>query len=184
MDLKNEIWKDIPGCEGYYQASNLGRIRAVERMVKTKPKGKWYMRKLPFTIRAQGTNQTGYKMVGLCINGIESQHRVHRLVASAFIPNPENKSDINHKNGNKNDNSVENLEWMTRGENHRHAYLTGLKRRPKGKRILNEKKVLEIKLLLSRKNIKNSEISRLFSVSGTCISNIKSNKRWGYVAVN
>jgi len=83
------------------------------------------------TLARQGTNEkliqgsvdrTGYLRFNLCKEGATKSVAAHRLVALAFIPNPENKRTVNHKNGNKTDNNVENLEWMTHSENHKHAY--------------------------------------------------------------
>ena len=71
-------------------------------------------------------SKDGYLKVNLYKDGIGSSKRVHRLVAEAFIPNPDNKPDVNHKNGNKHDNRVDNLEWVTKSENMKHAYQTGL----------------------------------------------------------
>lgn len=76
-------------------------------------------------------DQKGYTRVFLCNNGKVFSKRVHRLVASAFIPNPKNKPQINHKNGNKEDNSVENLEWVTNSENQKHKYSILGSKRPK-----------------------------------------------------
>lgn len=71
-------------------------------------------------------SKDGYLKVNLYKDGIGSSKRIHRLVAEAFIPNPDNKPDVNHRNGNKHDNSIENLEWVTKSENMIHAYRTGL----------------------------------------------------------
>ena len=73
-----------------------------------------------------GCSKDGYLKVNLYNDGVGSSKRVHRLVAEAFIPNPDNKPDVNHKNGNKHDNCVDNLEWVTKSENMKHAYQTGL----------------------------------------------------------
>lgn len=76
--------------------------------------------------KAPDLRSDGYHQVSLYNNGVRSTKRVHRLVAEAYIPNPENKPDINHKDGNKLNNDVSNLEWCTKSENMRHAYDTGL----------------------------------------------------------
>lgn len=110
--MDKEIWKDISGYEGIYQVSSNGNVRSLkygkERILK------------PFS------NGTGYLSVDLCCECIEDYRRIHRLVAEAFIPNPNNLPFINHKDGIKTNNVVSNLEWCTPSENVKHAYKTGL----------------------------------------------------------
>lgn len=100
-----EIWKDIEGYEGVYHVSNLGRAKRVTtgRILKS------------------GKDRGGYLQVDLCKNGKHKTHRIHRLVAQAFIPNPENKPEVNHIDENKTNNMVSNLEWMTAKENSNHG---------------------------------------------------------------
>ena len=105
-----EIWKDIPGYEGLYQASNLGKIRSIYRYKKILKQYKNY----------------GYLHVQLFKNKKQKYSRVHRLVAQTFIPNCENKPYVNHKDGNKQNNCVDNLEWCTAKENTHHALENGL----------------------------------------------------------
>lgn len=102
-DLEGEIWKDLPEYEGLYQASNKGRIKRNNHLIKPV------------------IQKTGYLNVSLCKNGISKTCRVHKLIAKIFIPNPNNYQSINHKNGNKQDNRVENLEWCTQSYNNWHA---------------------------------------------------------------
>ncbi len=110
-----EIWKDIEGYEGLYQVSNLGRVRSNNKLL--------HLNK----------NTYGYKHVTLSKGNIQKTALVHRLVASAFIENPLKLPQINHKDGNKNNNAVSNLEWVTQKSNNRHAIKTNLR---KAKRIL------------------------------------------------
>lgn len=120
--MKNEVWKDIEGYEGLYQVSNLGRVKSLKRFVNCK-NGK---RTVNEKILIQHDNTHGYCAVILSKNCKTKNCTVHRLVAKAFIPNLENKEDINHINGVKTDNYVDNLEWVTRRENIIHSWNMGL----------------------------------------------------------
>ena len=114
--MDNEIWKPIVGYEEYYEVSNLGRVKRVKGGDGTRLE----------KILKGARYATGYIMVGLCANSKQKNCSIHRLVAMAFLPNPENKPCVNHINGVKTDNRVENLEWSTYQENNQHAWRTGL----------------------------------------------------------
>ena len=103
-----EIWKDIPGYEGLYQASNLGRIK---KIWKTKE-----------SIMKPALQKEGYLRLGLFKNGKRKSYQLHRLIALCFVENKENKKYVNHKDGNKQNNNADNLEWVTASENLKHAY--------------------------------------------------------------
>lgn len=118
-----EIWKKINGYEGIYEISNLGRIKSVPR---THYMGNNRQRVIRERIR-KFMAYAGYWRVNLNKNGVQKNYKVSRLVAQTFLPNYENKPCVNHKNGIKKDNRVENLEWATIAENNLHAYVTGLK---------------------------------------------------------
>lgn len=101
-----EIWKDIEGFEGLYQISNLGRVKSFQKTYKNS--------KQPYRILSLSSNQSGYLSVYLrASNGKDHRYTIHRLVAVAFIDNPNNYPCINHKDENKNNNCVDNLEWCS-----------------------------------------------------------------------
>ena len=123
--MGQEIWKDIEGYEGKYQVSNCGNVRSlmyhnakgIKRISLLKP----------------ATDACGYFRCALSKNNILTTYKVHRLVAQAFIPNPNNYPQINHIDGNKKNNCVWNLEWCTDKENVNHALKTGLRKNEKVK---------------------------------------------------
>lgn len=108
-----EIWKDIEGYSGQYQISNKGNVKSFKRNQKG------------VNLKPQISGQ-GYLAVSLLTEGKAKWHKVHRLVALAFLENPENKQEVNHLDGDKTNNCVENLVWANRSENTKHAYDAGL----------------------------------------------------------
>ena len=125
-NFENEIWKDIPDYEGIYQASNYGRVRtAPNKTTFTQKHGvrHWKSR----IMKGKGDNKITGKRVGLWKNGTVKDWLVARLVAITFLGKPtKNANTVNHINGNRLDNRVENLEWLSIGDNLRHAFDTGL----------------------------------------------------------
>lgn len=115
----NEIWVDVVGFEGHYLVSNLGNIKS-NKSYRKNTQG----RLIKQTIRS---NSCQYKYVKLYLNNKQYCDAVHRIVARAFIPNPLNKPQVNHIDGNKHNNHSNNLEWVTVSENHKHAFRTGLR---------------------------------------------------------
>jgi hypothetical protein len=122
--MQKEIWKEIEGYEGYYQISNFGRVRSVDRLIPFKGRPRKH-KGCVIKGSLSGRNRD-YVTVILKKRGECKNFNVHRLVAIHFIPNPDNKPTVNHKNGNKQDNSVSNLEWATYKENINHAQKMGL----------------------------------------------------------
>jgi predicted XRE-type DNA-binding protein len=172
-----EIWKDIKGYEGYYQVSSLGNVKSLYRI---DIKGQ----KRCERILKLSLKHTGYLNVNLSKDCIKKYYRVHRLVAFAFLENPMNKPQVNHKNGEKTDNKVENLEWCTGSENTIHSFKNKLQPLPLGTKNsqskLSESDVLEIKKLLLKK-VKQKEIAKIFEISIPSVSNIKRNKNWIHI---
>lgn len=111
--MENEIWKDVPGYVGIYQVSNYGRIKSLSRHIYRK---NGQISKLQEKILSPGIDKYGYYIVVLC-NGKKETKTIHRIVALSFINNPNNLPEIDHKDGNRKNNKVENLRWVTRKEN-------------------------------------------------------------------
>lgn len=171
--MTQEIWKDIEGTDGKYQVSNLGRVKSIQgkREGFIKPE----------------INIGGYLTVHLRVNHKNLNRVVHRLMMKAFIPNPENKPFVNHKDGNKLNNSFENLEWCTASENRKHAYDTGLckacppigEKNAQGK--LKTEDVLSIRVLLKYTNLRDKQIGEIFNVSQVTISQIHRRQTWRHI---
>lgn len=118
MNLDVELWLPIKGYENKYEVSNLGRVKSLKRIAYNG----FGNHILNERIIKVGNNGNGYITACLCKNGKPKTHHVHRLVATAFIYNTNNKPQVNHINGIVSDNKVNNLEWVTISENSRHSY--------------------------------------------------------------
>lgn len=177
-----EVWKDIKDYEGLYQVSNLGRVRSLDRYIETFIKnqiGRYKCTKFYKGYILKQQTYQGYKCVQIHTNGQYKWEKVHRLVAETFIPNSNNLPQVNHIDGNKENNKVDNLEWCTHSENIKHAYNNNLINHYKRKikqydlqgnfiKTWNSAKEIEKNL-----NIHNSQICR-------CCKNHKSTAR-GYI---
>lgn len=183
QDLDGEIWVPVKFFERKLHVSNYGRVKSPARFVNNRH-AKWLKESKILCQSFTGPGRD-YLKISIRMNGKSKNLSVHRLVAKAFIPNPLEKPCVNHLNGNKSDNRVENLEWCTYSENHIHAYKLRL-RSPKNQRgsnngnvKLTEMQVLEVRSL--RGIVTQKKLAAKFNVDQTTISDIQLRKRWNHI---
>ena len=178
-----EIWKPIKGYEGLYEISNYGRVKSLARTWVTGHNS--IVRSKDESILAPKKDR-GYLRVGLLKNGKRKLLSIHRLVAEHFIPNPLNKPEVNHRDGNKENNHFSNLEWVTPAENTQHAESLRLRKHRKGSEChnakLTEEQVLEIRNLYSSGKFTQEELAKRFNVYPTAIQKIVNRKNWKHLA--
>jgi hypothetical protein len=139
----DEIWKDVIGFEGLYMVSSLGQVKSLKRTFERPYQGKIRMKTINERILKPHIGKTGYCYINLKNKENSIHATIHRLVAKAFLINLGNKPQVNHINGVKTDNRLENLEWVTTSENGIHAYAIGL-RKPANKRGSDHKNSIPI----------------------------------------
>jgi len=175
--MNEEVWKDIQGYEGLYQVSSLGRVKALAKTIIYKD-GRVYPYKEKILKFSVGTS--GYPTLHFySLEGVRETCMIHRLVAKSFIPNPETKITINHIDGNKTNNQVENLEWNTYAENKSHALATGLTKVTASKlesklAKLDKEAVIDI-LTNCKKRVEGvlqKDFAAKYNVSSTCIESV------------
>lgn len=183
--MKEEIWKDIYFIDngiiydyrGLYQVSNFGRVKSF-------PRQGTHINEEHILIL--GKNHKGYLQCILTKKSKRNNFMVHRLVAKMFISNPEDKTQINHIDGNKENNCVSNLEWCTNGENGKHAWTNGLRTKKYGKENKSAKKVVQYSLDMKQIKVWSSiiDIERELGFNNRNICACCRNKRptaYGYV---
>lgn len=169
-----EQWKDVVGFEGYYQVSNKGCVKSLDRIIKY---SNGYLSNHKGRILKQEVSKNKYNRVTLSLKDYQKRYLTHRLVLTHFIPNPEKKPCVNHKDGNGFNNNVTNLEWCTYSENERHSYDVLKKVNANRKLSKNDIKFIKDRAVKGRNgNIK--ALARLFKVAAGTIYNILKNKTY------
>lgn len=160
-----EIFKDVIGYEGFYKVSNIGRVMGISY------KGK--------KILSPNKTKNGYMNVILCVNQVKTHKNIHRLVAEAFLENNDNLAVVNHKDCNKENNSVDNLEWCSVEYNNEHSKLNKRLQRYEDRPFskLTKESVLAIPSLIEN-GATTDDLANLFSVSRRCIDNIFCGYNW------
>jgi hypothetical protein len=170
-DEFTEQWKPVVGFVGFYEVSNYGNIRSLGR-VRNGRSG--CNRSCPGKRLSPTLSGRGYQSVQLWSASASGRKYIHRLVADAFLPNPEGKSEVNHKDGNKLNNHITNLEWATPSENKLHAFRSGLNSKASGSDSpfarFTEEQIRQIRSLAGSHS--RAEISRMFKCNPSTISGI------------
>lgn len=177
MNGEIEWWKEIAGYEGYYEVSNLGNVRTIPRTYMHPKKG---IRHIKQHIVNKRVDKNGYILTSLSKDGNSKTFKVHRLVANAFIPNPENKEQVNHKFGIKADNRSHQLEWSTNLENSIHARQIGLINQLGEENKfskLNNEQVLEI----YNSTLTTIELSAMYNTCRSNVYHIKRGLSWTHI---
>jgi hypothetical protein len=173
-----EIWKDIQGYESLYQASNLSRIRSLDRIIYysdgriNHTKGK--------IINSYIDSSNGYSIIRLSKNNKIKRYKVHRIIAKLFLDNPNKYVQINHKDCNKTNNNIENLEWCNQSQNMKHAFANNLIKRYSGIENINSKLDYHIVSIIRKSILSCKELANIFNVSEGCIKQVKKFKTWKY----
>lgn len=178
--MNEEIWKPIPGLPGF-EVSNLGNARSLARDVNRNGK---VFRKITGRVLSKYTNpKHGYVTVAIKFLGGGRPERLHRLVAMAFIPNPQNLPSVDHIDFNKQNNRAENLQWISNEENALKTYRAGrgvfVRGSKHGVSKLKESDVVQIRLMGATH--KRSELAKMFMVSANTIGGILTNRIWTHV---
>lgn len=186
LKIEKEIWKDVKGFEGCYQISNHCKIKSLSRRINSSF-GK--TRVIPERYINPSIDSNGYRILQLIRYNKRRTIRLHRLLALHFIPNPENKPEVNHKDGIKLNNSLSNLEWATHKENAIHSYKNGMTKKPKpsghkGEQchnaLLKEKDVISIRQYFDY-GISVKVLADAYNVSIGCIKQIGYRRTWKHI---
>jgi hypothetical protein len=164
-----EIFKDIEGYEGYYQISNLGKVKSLQRIVDNHS---GFKKVLKEKFLNPNISKTGYYVVSFKKNNIKKTFKLHRLIANSFIAHVKDKKFVNHINGIKTDNRIENLEWCTILENNTHARKIGLIN-DMGYNHVSSKLTKEQVIFIINSSLKYKELGFMFNVNFTTIYKVK-----------
>lgn len=183
----DELWLPIPGYNGKYYASNLGRIRSSEQTIMHCPRGVWLERTIKERVLKTNSDRHGYKRTTLTLDKNSLPWLVHRLVAITWIPNPDDLPCVNHIDAVKFNNRIENLEWVTHAGNMAHAARMGLMHNPSGPGMkspaskLTDECVMSIKRRLEAGE-KPGSISLDYPVGESAIYEIRAGRSWSHIA--
>lgn len=185
-NLEGEIWKPVVGYEGLYEISNKGRLKGLSREYQVKCRwGSLVSKKMPEKLYKPYMTEQGYWATFLFNQG-RKHVSIHRLVATAFCENPDNKPHVNHKDSNRLNNTTENLEFCTHQENMIHGYKYGNKTIPltigsnNGRALVSELVVIEIRKLY-KEGSRPLELQKKYNMTRGALEGIIYNKNWKHL---
>jgi len=180
MENQKEVWKSISEYENLYSVSNLGRVKSHKRKVRNRHGFRFCREK----ILSNTNNGVGYLICGLSKKGKRKNFLIHRLVCYSFLDSDLNKTIVNHKNGIKTDNRVENLEWCTQMENIKHSIDNNLVDQLGSKHHsskVNESDVLKIRSIYIKHYFGYKKISEMYNISWVNVRNIIKRRTWRHI---
>lgn len=170
-DLPGEIWKPFTYYGKQFMVSNKERIKSMP----------YYQSRNEYLVKTHPSKRTGYTCVHLWSRSKNNLFRFHRVVATAFHPNPGNKPDVNHINGIKTDNRPENLEWVTKSENMRHAFDVLKIVKPSGENHYSSKLTNGQVIEIFNSNLRICDLCKLYNINRWVVSGIKHGKTWSKI---
>lgn len=175
--MEDEIWKPINGCDKFYEVSNLGRVRSLDRIDACGRLRRGRILK---------THTSKYKTVGLSVGGVTKTTAVHRIVGETFLPKAEGKNTINHKNLDKEDNRVCNLEWMSQKEQISHALDCGVYTIGEDRTIskLCNRDVQLIRYMVNVLTFRQAHVCELYGVVKSTVNSIIKGRTWKHLPID
>lgn len=179
--MSKEIWKELPNTEGRYLISSYGRIKSLP-FIKKGNKSEYLTKE---KIIKTGADKDGYRLFVYSINSVRTTTKVHRLVAELFIPNPQNKPQVNHKDSIRDNNHYTNLEWVTEKENTQHGVDYGAIKPTNGETngmsILKELDVIAIRKAHAKGGLTYKDIAKDYNVNDHTIGKIVRRENWKHL---
>ena len=174
-------WQSISAYEGMYKISNTGIVASLDRYIPHPKSGESLIKGRILTIQ---TDANGYKYIHLNKSGKSKAFKIHVLVARAFIKNPKGHPFVNHKDGNKANNNVTNLEWCTQSENEKHAHSIGLKNHKGENHPISQfsnEQILEVRRMFEKDKLSQREIGRKMNMNYKTVHKIVHRQRWAHI---
>lgn len=176
-----ETWKKVEGFEGY-EVSSFGNVRSIDRVITQVNQAGTYTRTMKGKLMKMNVNNKGYNVTQLSRNGVRQMVLVHRLVAKAFVNNPKELPQVNHEDGNKQNNRADNLGWTNNSGNQEHAIATGLIKKARGEATRASKLTDEaVKWIRAYNQLPTADVAGKYGVTQQTILDVRNRKTWNHI---